>query len=220
VGQRSSEPVKAPTFDGSRSWHVFEAQFDAAATANNWSEAEKGQRLLTALQGSAANVIQSLPRTEFTNYESLRRRLAGHYGGAQRGLLAHTAFMSRKQKAGESSTDYAIEIEQLARLAFPTWPEEILQIRIQEGFVAGIADPELRRTVRLTVRQPATMEETIAAAVHIESVEQVESPPAKRARVAQASAAGCNSAVVASTSHAPSPAQRTPAAPLPYQPCA
>ena len=204
--------VKPPTFDGSRAWQVFEAQFDTAATANNWSETEKGQRLLTALKGAAANVIQSLPRAEFTNYESVRRRLASHYGAEQRGLLAHTKFTSRRQKEGESLTDFASDIEQLARLAFPTWPEEVLQVRAQEGFLAGIADPELRRTVRLTVRQAATMEDTLATAVHIESVNQVE-PPTKRARVAQASVAACNNAAVASASRARSRSRS--ASPLP-----
>jgi hypothetical protein len=37
----SADKVKPPKFDGSTSWIVFQRQFDAAATHNDWAPGEK-----------------------------------------------------------------------------------------------------------------------------------------------------------------------------------
>jgi hypothetical protein len=47
----SADKVKPPKFDGSTSWIVFQRQFDAAATHNNWTPGEKAAHLLSVLQG-------------------------------------------------------------------------------------------------------------------------------------------------------------------------
>lgn len=181
----TAERIKVPTFDGERSWAVFEAQFRSIAESCNWSETEKGRRLLSALRGAAADLVQTLPPAEFENYASLSGRLCEHYGSTQRGIVAEAELERRKQKPGESLRDYAAEVQRLCRVAYPTWPEAAIQTMSRKCFLDGISDPELRRAVRL--RQVSTMNETLAAALHIECVDQVDPPAAKRPRVAAVS---------------------------------
>ncbi|KAJ1518892.1 hypothetical protein ONE63_011505 [Megalurothrips usitatus] len=186
AGQDSRDRVAPPTFDGSRSWAVFESQFNSAARRNGWSAEEKGCRLLAALRGPAADLVQTLPAADHENYAQLRARLASHYGAAQGSSAAQAEFQARKQRADEPLRTYATELSRLVRLAYPSWPEEPLQTTAHEAFVKGIADDALRRQVRL--RQTTTMDAALSAALHIESVDAMEpavaEPPPKRARAA------------------------------------
>jgi hypothetical protein len=184
-GARDIERVRAPTFDGSRSWEVFAAQFQSAADNNGWPPAERGRRLLNALQGPAADIVQTLPPAEYENYASLSGRLSEHFGSSQRRSLAEAELTRRTQKDGESLRDFGTDILRLARIAYPTWPEDAVQTTSRNAFLAGIADAEVRRAVRL--RQPASLSDALAAAVHIEAVDRLE-PAQKKARVCQASA--------------------------------
>ncbi|XP_039301448.1 uncharacterized protein LOC120356563 [Nilaparvata lugens] len=56
-----SRLVKPPKFDGSSPWAVFHRQFKTAAQYNQWEEDEKNAQLVTALQGPAADILQTVP---------------------------------------------------------------------------------------------------------------------------------------------------------------
>lgn len=70
LARNRGERIHLPKYDGSRSFAVFDAQFVSAAAAANWSEEEKGRRLLNSLDGAAADLVQTLPQHEFLNYAS------------------------------------------------------------------------------------------------------------------------------------------------------
>jgi hypothetical protein len=53
------DKVKPPKFDGSTSWAVFHRQFEAAAIHNDWTPRRKAAKLLSVLQGQAADLIQA-----------------------------------------------------------------------------------------------------------------------------------------------------------------
>lgn len=175
--------VPVPSFDGSRSWAVFIAQFQSAAISNGWDEAEQGRRLLGALQGPAADLVQTLPPADYLNYERLRTRLELHYNSAQRSTVAEAELDHRKQRADESLAAYGADVMRLTRVAYPTWAEDALQTSARKSYVNGIADPDVRKAVRMSA--PSTLNEAIAAALHADSVERMEPPNAKRARVAE-----------------------------------
>lgn len=191
------EKVRVPKFNGTRAWSVFEAQFASAALNYGWSEAEKGRRLLSTLEGDAADLVQTLPAAEFECFASLRERLAEHYGPGQRALVAESELDRRTQQSGESLRDFAAEVLRLARVAYPTWQEAAIQTTARKCFVAGLRDSEVRRMVRL--KQPVTLNDALLAASHVESVDQLDPPPAKRPRVAQVSVSAASDAACSSS---------------------
>lgn len=181
--ESSRDRIKPPTYDGSRAWVVFDAQFQGAVEENGWTPEVAGRRLLAALTGPAADLVQTLPPADFENYDRLRARLADHYGTTQRCNVAEAELDKRHQKSGESLRDLATDILRLTRVAHPTWPEDAIQTTSRKAFLSAIADPDLRRAVRL---QPSTtLNEALTVAIHIESVDLIE-PTIKRARTTQA----------------------------------
>ena len=177
-----AKEVKVPKFDGSRAWAVFIAQFQSAATSNEWDDEEKGRRLLNALKGSAADLVQTLPVGEYLNYESLRTRLQQHFDPAQRILVAEAELDRRVQKPSETLQAFGADVLSMTRVAYPTWPEDAVQTMARKTFIAGLADSEVRREVRL--RQPTSFNDALVAALHIDSVERLEQP-SKKAKVCQ-----------------------------------
>ena len=67
--------VKLQSFDGTSLWSVFLAQFQSAAQSSGWDDAVQGRRLLSALKGPAADLVQTLPPAEYSNFASLSARL-------------------------------------------------------------------------------------------------------------------------------------------------
>ena len=191
--RHGGEKGKTPKFDGTRAWSVFLAQFESAAVDGNWS-VEKGRRLLRALEGQAADLVQTLPASDYQNYAALSGRLEAHYNPAQQRELAEAELDRRKQRADEPLRDYAADVLRLARLAYPTWPEEMLQTTARKAFIAGLAHAEVRRQLRL--RRPASFNEALTDALHVEAVEDQEQPPGKRPRLCPVSqvAPACGSA--------------------------
>jgi hypothetical protein len=169
-----------PRFDGTRSWAIFAAQFQIAAEECCWSEEERGRQLLRALDGQAADLVLTLPAGQYTNYASLSKCLKEHYDSPYRSAMAEADLDRRTQRQGESFTAFAAEILRLARIAYPAWPEAALQTVTRKAFLAGIADADVRRTVRL--QQPTTLLDAVTAATQVQAIDQLE-PPSKRARV-------------------------------------
>ncbi|ESN99478.1 hypothetical protein HELRODRAFT_184400 [Helobdella robusta] len=69
----SGRTLKVPAFDGEMSWNVYKTQFEATATSNCWNGKERATALILALQGSAAEVLQTIPAENHFNYEVLHR---------------------------------------------------------------------------------------------------------------------------------------------------
>ena len=199
--------TKVPKFDGTRSWAIFAAQFQVAADECSWSEEERGRQLLRVLEGQASDLVLTLPASEYTNYACLTKCLKEHYDSPYRSAMAEANLDRRTQRSGESFTDFAAEIMRLARTAYPAWPEAALQTVTRKAFLAGIADAEVRRTVRL--QQPANLLEAVTAATQVQAIDQLE-PPSKRARVT----ANVSQTAVAPASHAPEEAADDVAVPV------
>ena len=177
--------ISVPTFDGERSWAVFSAQFQSAAETYSWSDQQRGRRLLNALQGPAADLVLTLPPAEYQDYERLSARLREHFAPTHRCAVAEAELTRRSQRQDEQLSTYGAEVLRLTREAYPAWPEVPLQTLARNAFIAGIANPEVRRAVRM--RQPANYAEALTAAIHIQAVDELE-PAAKRARVGQVAA--------------------------------
>lgn len=201
--RREGRSVPHLSFDGTRSWPVFLAQFESVAQdpANLWDEEEKGRRLLQALHGQAADLVQTLPRGDYLNFNALSERLRAHFDPAQRGMVAEAQLDRRVQQPNESVQDFGAEILRLARLAYPTWPEVALQTTARKAFIAGLANNDVRRQVRL--QRAETFADALTAALHVQAVENHEAPPSKRPRLHQVSQVVASDGGVITTSETP-----------------
>ena len=92
----------------------------------------------------------------------------------------------------------------LARVAYPTWQEDAIQTTARKCFLAGLSDPEVRRTVRL--KQPVTLNDALLAASHVESIDELD-PPAKRPRVSQVPVSAVSDSACTSALSQPSPVE-------------
>uniref|UniRef100_A0A2C9M5J8 CCHC-type domain-containing protein n=1 Tax=Biomphalaria glabrata TaxID=6526 RepID=A0A2C9M5J8_BIOGL len=63
---------------------------------------------------------------------------------------------SRQQKPGETLQELMADIERLARLAYPTLTQEILEVLITDAFIDGVRDPELKKAIRLSGKREAS----------------------------------------------------------------
>lgn len=183
-GQRQRERGTIQDFDGSTSWPVFRAQFESAT--HDWQPDARGRRLLQALKGRAANLVQSLPPAHFTDYDRLRDHLQAHFDPVQRRTLASAELDRREQRSGEAVVDFGGDILRLTREAYPSLQEEAIQAIATKRFLDGFADVDSCRTVRLS--SPATLNEAITAAVTVEAAYQACPPAHKRPRIGQVSA--------------------------------
>ncbi len=179
VQQRTARYVQVPKYDGSRSWCVFEAQFQSVAVENGWSVEEQGHRLLGALEGLAADAVQTLPRNEYLNYASLSDCLRQHFDWARGTAVAELQFEHRTQQPEESLHEFATALLCLARAAYPTWPDHIIQTVTKRLFLGGIRDTAVRRAVHL--QQPKDLNDAVAVAVHVEMVNNLD--PVRAAQV-------------------------------------
>ncbi|KAK3919718.1 Gag-Pol polyprotein [Frankliniella fusca] len=189
--RRAARYVEVPKFDGSRAWCVFEAQFQSVAVENGWSVEEQGRHLLGALEGPAADVVQTLPPNEYLSYARLSDCLRRHFDWARGTAAAALQFEQRIQQPGESLRDFASALLCLARAAYPSWPDHSIQTVCMRSFLSGIGDADVRRTLYL--QQPKDLDDAVAAAaaVHVEMVNNLY--PVRGAQLAPAEPAAVQS---------------------------
>ncbi|XP_073841261.1 uncharacterized protein [Musca autumnalis] len=76
--------IKPPEFDGSTSFDVFKLQFEAVSSRNSWNDNDKAVRLLMALKGGAADVLQNIPAASRNNYGDIIAALELKYSGGHK----------------------------------------------------------------------------------------------------------------------------------------
>lgn len=79
------------------------------------------------------------------SYDKLTAALELRFGDAHKTQLLHGQLHSRVQLSKESLTEFAQEIEGLARKAFANCPVETQDLVAVRQFVEGIADLEIQK---------------------------------------------------------------------------
>uniref|UniRef100_W8AVY4 CCHC-type domain-containing protein n=1 Tax=Ceratitis capitata TaxID=7213 RepID=W8AVY4_CERCA len=169
--------VKTPSFDGKIPFQVFKLQFEKTAETNNWSIEEKSAALFVALEGPAAELLQTISVNERNDYDGLMRALERRYGSEHRRQIYQMELEKRDQKSNESLQEYASEVERLAHLAIgDTSGEHLERVKIQR-FISGIKDVYTKRE---TYANPKlTFAETVAYAQTRETAALISRPSYK-----------------------------------------
>ncbi|XP_067615073.1 myosin heavy chain, cardiac muscle isoform isoform X3 [Eurosta solidaginis] len=144
----SNPKVKTPSFDGSVPFQVFKLQFEKTAAVNNWNAEDKVAALFVALKGPAAEILQTIPEGERSNYGALMAAVERRYGSEHRKQIFQIELQNRHQRANETLQEVALDVERLAHLANADAPVEYTErVKIQ-SFINGIRDLETKLHTR------------------------------------------------------------------------
>ncbi|GFU22381.1 uncharacterized protein TNCV_5139401 [Trichonephila clavipes] len=69
--------IKLSTYDGKSSWQVYKTQFSIVADAKNqWDSQTKACQLAASLRADAADILQTLPETQWLDFDALVNALS------------------------------------------------------------------------------------------------------------------------------------------------
>ena len=180
VVSESSSRIKTPCFDGNSPLSVFKFQFETVASRNGWDDEEKALELILALKGVAAQILETMPASSRNNYTDLMAALQRKFGDEHKRELYRMELRCRTQKADESLQAFAMEVERLVQLTYPSENHPLMDNIKTEAFVNGIRDPEIKLAVCST--QKATFAETVAFALAQETARAIFRPPIAKVR--------------------------------------
>lgn len=161
---------KTPSYDGKTSWSAYLRQFNAAASANRWSDKEKATMLIVSLRGEALDVLLSVPEECQEDFLYITEYLERRFGDKNLEKLHRTQFRTRKQNLGETLQQFSGDISRLVRLAYPTVPDDVLEHMAIDVFSDGVHDSELQQHLKLSKLE--TLGGTLARALEFEAVKK------------------------------------------------
>ena len=143
---QSSSP-KVPTFDGTntaqfRPWII---QFEAIARHQGWTAGERVVRLVSSLTGPAANLLIGMTLGQLDNYNFLRACLSRRYDPPEREEAHRAELRARTRRRNESADEFAENIKNLARRAYPLADQNMLDNLVVERFREGHGNEELKK---------------------------------------------------------------------------
>ena len=139
----AGELVKTPkfhlTFNGSGSWHTFLKQFEITAEGSNWTADQACMALINSLTGQAALAIDNLHPRYVRNQEylGLRAVLSEVFASGRDPCLAEIDLYRRSQRPGESTHDFAMAINSLAKVSSPS-DTALANRRAVTAFIQGL----------------------------------------------------------------------------------
>ncbi|KAK2549099.1 hypothetical protein P5673_030468 [Acropora cervicornis] len=159
---------------------------------NQWNDEQKGNYLATSLKGSALSLLENLPSDTRQDYKELVTGLESRFGWAHQQELHRSKFKSRLRRRDKSPQELAEDLERLARLAYPSAPEEMKDLLAKEQFIDAILDGDTR--LRLKQSRPHSPRAALILAMELESYRL-----ASRQRDFQARGVNCDTAEGTST---------------------
>ncbi|KAF6203650.1 hypothetical protein GE061_001982 [Apolygus lucorum] len=154
-------------YEGKTDWDEYMSHVDVVARSNGWSEQRKAQKLASSLRGPALSILSTLLPCERTEWVPLTTALSKRFGQQNLGPKWQANLEARRQRAGESLSDLAADIEKMTRLALPGWPESCKDQMGVRAFLKALADEDLRRVLAAAV--PLSVQDALTRAQLIES---------------------------------------------------
>ena len=161
----AARPLVLPeTFDGTGSWSEWCYHFENVAAVNGWDGAQKLQWLRVRVTGRAQ---KALHRLAVATYEATRDALTARFEPVSRHTRYQAEFQLRRKKSAEGWADFADDLRNLADKAYPTLQEEAKERLSLNSYLAQLPQPQISFSVRQ--KQPATLDEAVAATIEMES---------------------------------------------------
>ena len=148
----------------------FGKQFELVAEINHWSPQQKALSLVTSLRGTAQSILGELDVLNRCEYQSLVSILHKRFGSQHPEETSRAILRNRVKQPQESLYEFAQEIRQLVRSAYPA-AEYKLQDKIAKyHFIDGLPNTEDQRQVFQT--RPRNLEESVKTANDLEAFHQ------------------------------------------------
>ncbi|KAF6199122.1 hypothetical protein GE061_007147 [Apolygus lucorum] len=154
-------------YEGKTDWEEYLSHVDVVAQSNGWNEQRKAQKLASSLRGPALSILSTLSTNERTEWVPLTTALSKRFGQQNLGPKWQASLEARRQKTGESLSDLAADIEKMARLALPGWPESCKEQMGVRAFLKALADEDLKRVLAAAV--PESVQDALTRAQLIEA---------------------------------------------------
>ncbi|GFW53059.1 retrovirus-related Pol polyprotein from transposon 412 [Trichonephila clavipes] len=145
----SKPSIKLSTYDGKSSWQVYKTQFSIVADANQWDSQTKACQLAASFRADAADILQTLPETQWLDFDALVNALELCFGEKCVKDYSRLQLKSRQQKVSETLQELATDVERLSHLAFSDCPTEVREVLALQHFIDGVRDPEIQKALRV-----------------------------------------------------------------------
>lgn len=167
VLRTTSTEKKLAEYDGKVPWNAYQAQFEAAASRQGWSDAEKAYQLVTSLKGVAVEVLEHLTTTQLQSYSSVTGALQRRFGRRQQPEVYRAQLKTRKRRGDEPLPLLAQDVETLVRGAYPMAAEDTVDMLAKDCFVDALCDRQLQ--VHVKQAAPRNVQEALARAAEFEA---------------------------------------------------
>lgn len=163
--------VTPATYDGSTSWTDYHAHFETCAEINGWNDTDKGLYLAVSLRDQAQGVYGNLLKTSH-NYDDLVTALVERFAPPNQTELYRVQLRERKQKASETLSELAQDIQRLTILAYPTAPNDVRETLSKELFIDSLFSSDMR--LRIKQARPLNLNDAVRHAVELEAFNRAE----------------------------------------------
>ena len=136
--------VKLQSYSGTEDLEDFLVYFDTLAELYGWSNKVKSLYLASSLIGQARSLLTEMTLEERRDYQTLVQKLSVRFGSSNKCELFRAQLKTREQRKDE----LAVAIRNMARLAYPFMPINVVEMLAIGCFVDALKQPELRLRLR------------------------------------------------------------------------
>ncbi len=131
--------TKVQSFDGSGNVKIFIEKISLRSALKGFEGEKAAQNLASRLEGRAFDVYLRLSPTDKKDPDKIKEELMKEFElGNQDREIAIQELASRKRQQDESPQTFAFKIQELVKLAYPTFNDETRQTIAKDYFVNGL----------------------------------------------------------------------------------
>lgn len=191
-GRRLRKPAE---YTGKVAWESYAVHFEMMADAEGWHGAERALQLASALRGPAMEVLGHLTPAQRSSYSTVTAALQRKFGHQHQAEVYRARLKKREWKRGENLSQFAQDIEELVRRAYPDMPEQLVTVLARDNFVDNLRDRQMQ--IHIKQAHPEDLTVALARALEFEAFTETsdrkQDVSAKKARISKPRASGSKS---------------------------
>ena len=160
--------VMPEAYEGDGDWEEYLAYFNQCADINGWNDAAKARYLGVRLRGMAQRYHAGIPQARRLNWQQVTQDFTQRFAPAADVRRYKAQFKSRRRGQDEPLPKLADDLRRLVTRAYPNMQDGDQQELVRDQFIDALTPSSLR--VRLQENPPATLQEALERALHLERV--------------------------------------------------
>lgn len=148
-GSKTKPPIVMPdVYTGEEEWSDWLFQFESCAALNDWDDDLKCKFIIVRLKGTAGKALSDLVAETKKDWKKLLAELGTRFDTTTRPDLYKSELMGRKKKDTESYLELGNSIRTLARKAYPSLSNAVIDELAKDQYLRGLDKTELALKVR------------------------------------------------------------------------